>query len=323
MQLHGIHHVTAVTSQATTNVDFYTHQLGLRLVKKTVNQDDVSAYHLFYADKVGSPGTDMTFFDWAQIGPNRRGTDSIANTMFRVNGRAALNYWIKRFDLMGIKHEAVTTVAGRDTLRFEDTEGQQLTLVDDQGAPFEGEVWTGAGVDVPEAYAIRGFYGVMLSTPTLPFLGSILTEVLNWQEADRLQTVDGTVVVYAMDGGGPGKEVYVAEQPSRPVARLGAGGVHHVAFRVKDDDEQHAWRERLVRAGLGVSQFIDRFYFRSIYFRVSNNILFEIATDGPGFAADEPVESLGQKLALPPFLEPYREQIEAGLKPITLLSGGS
>jgi glyoxalase family protein len=256
----------------------------------------------------------MTFFDWAQIGPNRRGTDSIASTMFRVNGRAALDYWAARFDQLGIKHEPIGSLAGRDMLRFEDMEGQQLTLVDDQGAPFEGEVWQGAGI--PEACAIRGLHGVMLSTPTLPFLGSILTEVLNWQESDRLRTTDGTVVVYGMDGGGPGKEVYVAEQPSRPVARLGAGGVHHVAFRVRDDDEQHEWRQRLTSVGLGVSEFIDRFYFHSIYFRVSNNILFEIATDGPGFASDEPVESLGETLALPPFLEPYRTQIEAGLKPI-------
>src|SRR5262245_48498407 len=158
MQLHGVHHVTAVTGQVKVNLDFYTKVLGLRLVKKTVNQDDVSAYHLFYADKRGTPGTDMTFFDWPQTGPNRRGTDSIANTMFRVNGRSALEYWLKRFDAHNITHGEITTAAGRSILRFEDPESQRLTLVDDGGAPFEGQPWD--GLDVPAECAIRGFYGV-------------------------------------------------------------------------------------------------------------------------------------------------------------------
>jgi glyoxalase family protein len=285
------------------------------LVKKSVNQDDVSAYHLFYADKLGTPGTDMTFFDWPQTGPNRRGTDSISNTMFRVNGRAALDYWAARFDELNIKREEIITFADRDILRFEDLEGQRLTLVDDQGAPFEGEVWLGAGI--PEEYAVRGFYGVELSTPSLKSLAPILTSILDWQESSRHTNTQGeTVVIYTMDSGGPGKKVHVVEQPGMRVGMLGAGGVHHVAYRVKDDDEQQYWRKRLLNSGLGVSPFIDRYYFRSIYFRVSNNILFEIATDGPGFAADEPLESLGEKLALPPFLEPHRAQIEAGLKPI-------
>ena len=315
MQLHGIHHVTAVTGRVEQNVTFYTQTLGLRLVKKSVNQDDVSAYHLFYADKIGSPGTDMTFFDWPQTGPDRRGTDSIVNTMFRVNGRAALEYWVERFDQLGVQHEAITSFAGRDILRFEDPEGQRLTLVDDQGAPFEGEVWLGAGV--PEEFAIRGFFGVSLSTPSLSYLTPILTTILDWKETGRHTNENGEqVVIFAMDDGGAGKEVHVVEQPNTRTAYLGAGGVHHVAFRVKDDDEQRLWRQRLVSSRVGVSEFIDRYYFHSIYFRISNGILFEIATDGPGFAADEPVETLGEKLALPPFLEPRRAQIEAGLKPI-------
>jgi glyoxalase family protein len=315
MQLHGIHHVTAVTSQARNNVDFYTQQLGLRLVKKTVNQDDVSAYHLFYADKLGSPGTDMTFFDWPQVGPARRGTDSITNTMFRVNGRAALDYWVTRFDELGIQHDGITEFAGRDILRFEDPEGQRLTLVDDQGADFEGELWLEAGI--PEEHAIRGFYGVTLSTPALGMIEPILTRLLNWQEVKRVTTDEGdTVVIYAMDGGGPGREVHVYEQRNLPPGRLGAGGVHHVAFRVRDGEEQSRWHQHIMNAGLGISQIIDRFYFQSIYFRISNQILFEIATDGPGFTADEPLEALGEELALPPFLEPRRAEIEAGLKPV-------
>lgn len=314
-QLQGIHHVTAVTGRVANNVVFYTQTLGLRLVKKSVNQDDVSAYHLFYADKVGSPGTDMTFFDWPDIGPNQRGTDSIANTMFRVNGRSALEYWVARFDQLGVQHDEITSFAGRDVLRFEDPEGQRLTLVDDQGALFEGEIWLGAGI--PAEHAIRGFYGVELSTPALSYLAPILTQVLGWEEMSREKNAIGeTVVIYGMDGGGPGKEIHVVEQPSQRGADLGAGGVHHVAFRVKDDEQQQFWRQRLVSARLPVSQFIDRFYFHSIYFRISNGILFEIATDGPGFATDESLETLGQKLALPPFLEPHRAQIESGLKPI-------
>ncbi len=317
MQLHGIHHVTAVTAEVGQNAAFYTQTLGLRLVKKSVNQDDVSAYHMFYADKLGSPGTDMTFFDWPRVGADRRGTDSIANTMFRVNGRAALDYWVSRFDQLGVKHDPITAFADRDMLRFEDPEGQRLTLVDDGGVPFHGEPWLGA--DIPEEYAIRGFFGVTLSTPTLQYLAPILTQVLGWKVADDLTNADGErVVIYTMDKGGPGKEVYVVEQPDARRASLGAGGVHHIAYRVNDVEEQRYWRDQLVNAGLGVSPFIDRYYFNSIYFRVSNNILFEIATDGPGFATDELLETLGERLALPPFLEPQRAQIEAGLKPIVI-----
>lgn len=314
MQLHGVHHVTAVTSQVNINVQFYTRVLGLRLVKKTVNQDDVSAYHLFYADKLGSPGTDMTFFDWPTIGPNQRGTDSIANTVFRVNGRAALDYWLARFEEYNVQHRGITSFAGRDMVGLEDPEGQHLTLMDDQGAAFEGEVWDGAGI--PPEYAIRGFYGVALSTPSLAYLGPVLTQILNFEEIDRLTMNDEAVVIYGMDGGGPGREMHVFEQPGARVARLGAGGVHHVAYRVRDEEEHMAWQQRLARAGVGVTPVIDRFYFQSIYFRISNNILFEIATDGPGFATDEPLEALGERLALPPFLEPRRAEIEAGLRPI-------
>jgi glyoxalase family protein len=200
-------------------------------------------------------------------------------------------------------------------LRFEDPEGQRLTLVDDGGAPFHGEIWDGA--DVPAEHAIRGFYATALTTHDLDYLGPILTQLLNMEEINRFTDENGdTVAVFAMDGGGPGKEVHVTEQAGTSVARLGVGGVHHVAFRVTDFEEQKTWHERLQSARVPVSQFIDRYYFRSIYFRISNGILFEIATDGPGFATDEPLETLGERLALPPFLESQREQIETNLKPI-------
>lgn len=317
MFLNGIHHVTAVSSRIGQNVDFYTSLLGLRLVKKSVNQDDVSAYHLFYADKIGSPGTDMTFFDWPDIGQDHRGTDSIVTTAFRVNGRKALEYWLERFAQHGIEHNLIESFDGRDILRFEDPEGQRLMLVDDDDAVYEGEIWDGSGVLVE--YAIRGFYAVVLSVPSNDQIDPILTEVLQFRQARRSEFPGvGDVVVYETGDGGPGRELWVVEEPYKPVARLGAGGVHHVAFRVADDAQHRGWREWVSRSGLHVTPVIDRYYFRSIYFRISNGILFEIATDGPGFAADEEPDKLGQRLALPPFLESQRERIEAGLKPINV-----
>jgi glyoxalase family protein len=319
MNLGGLHHVTSVSAKIGLNADFYTNTLGLRLVKKSVNQDDVSAYHLFYADKVGSPGTDMTFFDWPLIGSERRGTDSITLTTFRVNGQDALTYWSQRLNAYGVEHEGIEIFADRSVLRFEDPEGQRLMLVDDGGADFHGEVWDGAGV--PAENAIRGFYSAMISVPQLKYVDPILTGVLQFTETRRAEYPDGPeVIIYNIGDGGPGRELWVMEEPNMRIARLGAGGTHHVAFRVADKEEQARWRERISGVGLPVSEFIDRYYFNSIYFRISNGILFEIATDGPGFATDENLEELGERLALPPFLEPQREQIEAHLKPIVMPS---
>lgn len=318
MQLNGLHHVTAVSARIGRNVDFYTRVLGLRLVKKSVNQDDVSAYHLFYADKLGSPGTDMTFFDWPMAGRDRRGTDSIVTTAFRVNGRAALAYWAQRLTEQGAEHHGIERFAERDVLRFEDPEGQRLMLVDDGGAEYEGELWDGS--DVPLEHALRGFYAATLSVPDLAQIDAILREVLGFRQEQRAAYPGGgEAVIYAMGAGDPGRELWVIAEPDKPLARLGAGGVHHVAFRVADRDEQRYWHERVSEVGLPVSGFINRYYFRSIYFRISNGILFEIATDGPGFTADEDLDSLGEQLALPPFLEPRRAEIEAGLKPIEVV----
>lgn len=317
MQVNGIHHVTAVSAQIAGNLEFYTQVLGLRLVKKSVNQDDVSAYHLFYADRLGSPGTDMTFFDWPHIGPNLPGTDSIAGTAFRVANQAALDFWFTRLSQKGVEAVRRESFAGREMLAFEDPEGQRLFLVDDGGAPFEGEIWQRP--DIPDDYALRGFYSVVLSARSFADLASMLTEILNFHEVERTTWIDGetAVIIYqTKQDGGPGSELWLLEQPDTPRGRLGAGGVHHVAFRVPDLQEELAWRSHLTRTGLRVTNVIDRFWFRSIYFRVSGGILFEIATDGPGFAIDEPFEELGEKLVLPPFLEPQREEIESGLIPI-------
>jgi glyoxalase family protein len=317
MQLTGLHHITAVSASIADNLDFYTQILGLRLVKKSVNQDDVSAYHLFYADKLGSPGTDMTFFDWPHIGPNARGTDSIAGTAFRVASQTGLDFWSQRFEEFGIQQDEITEFAGRQLLPFEDPEGQQLYLVNDQGAAFEGEIWSRP--DIPDEYALRGFYSVILSVPSINQLATIFKDILNYEEVDRAQWIDqqsNAVIYTTIQNGGAGTEVWLLEQPQLGRARLGAGGTHHVAFRVADFETQKKWHSHLTESGLYVSGLIDRFWFRSIYFRVSNGILFEIATDGPGFAVDEAPDSLGETLVLPPFLEGRRQEIEAGLIPI-------
>lgn len=317
MQLTGLHHVTAVSAKIADNVNFYTQVLGLRLVKKSVNQDDVSAYHLFYADKLGSPGTDMTFFDWPHIGPNIPGTDSIAGTSFRVKSQEALDFWVKRFQQNQVIHGEIQTFAGRLLLPFEDPEGQQLYLVNDKGYEFDGEIWERS--DIPDEFALRGFYSSILSVPESSQLTTIFTEILNFAETERTIWIDekSTAILFSTTtDGGPGTEIWLLEQPDQSRARLGAGGTHHVAFRVDDFDAQKAWHSHLIQQGIYVSQLIDRFWFRSIYFRVSNGILFEIATDGPGFAIDEDADHLGEKLVLPPFLESRRREIEAGLTPI-------
>ena len=312
MQLHGLHHLTAVTADARGNHDFYTRVLGMRLVKKTVNQDDVSAYHLFYADGAASPGTDMTFFDWP-VGPERRGSGSIVRTALRVAGPASLDHWAARLDSLGIPHGPVQEVDGRLEFGFEDPEGQRLALVDDGGA---GPAHPWDRSPVPAEHQVRGLGPVTISVrdpaPTFRFL----TDILAMREARSVQAPGGVPVhVFEMGAGGPAAELHVRVEPGLAPAQPGAGGVHHVAFRVPDA-EYAGWAERLQRLRIPSSGPVDRFYFRSLYTREPGGILYEIATDGPGFAADEPLDTLGESLALPPFLEPRRAAIEAGLKPL-------
>ena len=315
MKLNGLHHVTAVTAKAQENLKFYSQVLGMRLVKKTVNQDDVSAYHLFYADKLGSPGTDLTFFDWAMMGPNRNGPGSIANTALRVPSREALLWWADRLTQQGLKHSGLVQFHSHDLLNFTDPEGQHLSLVNDEGAADGGIPWEKS--PIPPEYAIRGLYASTLIVRQLGLTEPVLTELMGYERAAEYETgPNERTVVFELDGGGAGRELWLVEQPDRPFGQLGAGGVHHIAFRVADQKTQRYWRQRLVSHGLGVSDFIDRFYFQSIYFRIPGGMLFEIATDGPGFTADEALETLGEQLALPPFLEPQRARIEAGLKPL-------
>lgn len=284
----------------------------MRLVKKTVNQDDVSAYHLFYADGKATPGTDLTFFDWP-VPLERRGTRSIARTGLRVGSAASLEWWAKRCDTLKVKHGEIGERNGRASLDLEDFEGQRLTLVvDDSKAP--ANAWERS--PVPAEHQIRGLGPITLSVPKLEPTDLVLRSVLAMRQVRKYEESGAEVHVYAMGEGGAAAELHVAVEPNLPPARSGAGGVHHVAFRTPNDDEYRAWAERLAKLGVASSGPVNRFYFRSLYFREPNGILFEIATDGPGFAADEPMEHLGETLALPPFLEPRRKEIEAGLKPL-------
>jgi len=314
MQLTGIHHLTAISARPRDNLKFYTGLLGLRLVKKTVNQDDVSAYHLFYADGKANPGTDLTFFDFPAA-PEGRGTNSISRTGLRVAGEASLKFWHARLKEAGGPVGGIVEVDGRLTLPFEDGEGQRLVLVDDGGA---GPASPWQRSPVPAEHQVRGLGPIGLNVHDLSRTAAVLTEVMNMRRVRAYAAPDAKadVHVFAMGEGGPAAELHVIEGKDLPPARQGAGGVHHVAFRTPDEAQYHAWTARLDELRVPNSGEIDRFYFRSLYFREPNGILFEIATDGPGFASDEPMEKLGEKLALPPFLEPRRAQIEAGLKPL-------
>jgi glyoxalase family protein len=314
MQLTGTHHLTAISAKPRENLAFYTGLLGMRLVKKTVNQDDVSAYHLFYGDGNANPGTDLTFFDFPAA-QERRGSNSISRTGLRVAGEKSLTYWRDRLGKAGAHVGEITEVNRRLTLPFEDGEGQRLVLIDDGGA---GSASPWENSPVPAEHQIRGLGPIVLNVQNLADIEEVLTGVMNMRRAREYPAPDAPaqVHVFAMGEGGPAAELHVIEQKNLPLARQGAGGVHHVAFRTPNEEQYHAWTRRLNEFGIRNSGEIDRFYFRSLYFREPNGILFEIATDGPGFATDEPLEALGEKLALPPFLEKRRAEIEAGLKPL-------
>lgn len=316
MELGGIHHISAITGHASRNVAFYTQVLGMRLVKKTVNQDDVSAYHLFYGDEIGHPGTELTFFDWPEAGSNRPGVGTISAIALGVRGRAALEWWAERLARFRVEHEGVQTRGAdeRAVLSFHDPEGQRLELVDD-GGRLAGQPWKLS--PVPEEMAIRGLYAVRITERGPEPSTHFLVETLGFRQTGTYRSSEQTAVtVFEVGSGGPGAEVHLEVLPGASQGRPGVGGVHHVAFRTPNDDEHHLWRARVAEAGRQVTPFINRFYFHSIYFREPGGVLFEIATDGPGFTADEDAEHLGERLALPPFLEPDRQAIEAGLRPI-------
>lgn len=304
MNLKGFHHLTAVTADAPGNYRFYTEALGLRLVKKTVNQDDTSAYHLFYADGVGSPGTDITFFDWP-VGRERRGSHSVTRTGLRVGSEVSLGWWQQRFKTLGVQQAGIAEENGRPTLAFEDHEGQRLALVVDS----HGDAHPWEQSPVPAEHQIRGLGPITMSVADPDPTDMVLTKLMNMTAAGR----SGDTLIYRMDGPGAVGELHVTVDPSLPPAQQGAGGVHHVAFNIPYTDYD-AWASRLRSMRVPNSGPVDRFWFKSLYFREPNGVLFELATDAPGFATDEPMDKLGTTLSLPPFLENRRAEIEAGLK---------
>jgi glyoxalase family protein len=314
MQLGGIHHLTAVSARIRDNHHFYTGTIGMRLVKRSVNQDDTSAYHLFYADAQGSPGSDLTFFDWP-VDRERRGTHAITRTGLRVAGLESLEWWKAHLRDAGVLAGEITDRDGRLTLDFEDAEGQRIALIDDGG---EGTAHPWNRSPVPAANQVRGLGPITMSVPALKPTDVVLQKALNMRPVRKYPHPDDakqTVHVYEMGPGGASAELHVAVQPGLPVSHQGAGGVHHVAFRTPDA-EYDAWADRLNTLGIPNSGKVDRYYFRSLYFREPNGILFEIASDGPGFGVDENEATLGEQVVLPPFLEPRRQEIVSKLKPI-------
>ncbi|MFS0613336.1 ring-cleaving dioxygenase [Lederbergia ruris] len=311
-ELKGIHHVTAITSSAEKIYEFFTTVLGVRLVKKTVNQDDIQTYHLFFADDVGSPGTDMTFFDFPGIPKGIHGTNEIAKTSFRVPNDKALEYWVKRFDRLGINHKEITEQFGKKTLSFVDFDEQAYQLISDennQGVPA-GTPWQKG--PIPLEYAITGLGPIFVRVSHIDYFKEMLRKVLLFTEIAQ----EGSYHLFEVGEGGNGAQVIVEYNAVLPQARQGYGTVHHVAFRVEDRAALDEWQKRLQAFQFPNSGYVERYYFGSLYTNVAPQILFELATDGPGFMGDEPYETLGEKLSLPPFFEAKREEIEGLVRPI-------
>ena len=314
LQLTGVHHVSALSAHIARSRDFYTRVLGMRPVIRTVNQDEPSMYHLFFGDGAGSPGSDMTVFDLPNAARERRGNNSITRTAFRVHGEPALAYWSARLDAHEVTHGAVTTRDGRMVLDLDDPEGTQLSLVDDGGV---GDAHPWHESPVPAEHQIRGLGYPTITVPVLAPTHRFLTEALGLRHDHAYALAEAPryeVHVYTMGHGGAHAEVHVVVRDDLPRAKYGAGGVHHVALRVPDDQGVARWVALLTTLGYRNSGVVDRHYFVSAYVREPNHVLFELATDGPGFTVDGPLD--GERLSLPPFLEPRRAEIEAGLAPL-------
>jgi glyoxalase family protein len=305
----GIHHVTAISGPARRNVDFYTRTLGLRLVKKTVNFDDPRTYHFYYGDETGQPGTILTFFPWEHVAPGRLGVGETQETVFRVP-EGSIGYWAQRFVEKGVAHKAIAKRFGETVLSFEDQDGMRLALVAVPG--IKGEpAWSGG--EVPAEHAIRGFHSVSLLLREAAPTCAILTDVFGFWEVGR----EGSTVRFKADGTEIGGILDIRVAGDFLRGRQGGGSVHHIAFRAADDEAEFAMMKRLAENhGIRTTEQRDRNYFRSLYFREPGGVLFEIATDVPGFAVDEPVASLGRSLKLPLQYEPRRKDIEAALPAI-------
>jgi glyoxalase family protein len=298
MELEGIHHITAITGDAPRNVDFYVRVMGLRLVKKTVNQDDPTVYHLFYANEEASPGADLTFFEYPGAAPGQAGAGMVERIVWRVASPEAVEFWTERLRAEGVDLES-TEEGG---IRFADPEGLGLEL---RVSDAPDEPLQGVSPDVPAEHAIQGFDSVRVLTADPELDVPLLERTLGFTRRE-----DGAWEARGQERGGT-----ISYTPSRETGRSGAGTVHHVAWASHDEDHP-AWRERVAEAGMQVTPVIDRFYFRSIYFRVPSGVLFEIATHSPGFTADEPADELGQHLSLPPNYEHLRDRLEHVLTPL-------
>jgi glyoxalase family protein len=308
--MRGIHHVTAIAGRPNVNLDFYVRTLGLRFVKKTVNFDDPGTYHFYYGDEAGSPGTILTFFLWQDAAPGRSGVGLTHITSFRVPLQS-IAYWTQRFVEKGVTYDAPIKRFGETVLTFKDPDGMCLALVGVAGAETE-TAWSKGGI--PAEHAIRGFHGVTLLVENAAPTGAILTDVFGFREIGR----EGAHLRFKA-GSAVGGIVDTCEANGFLPGRMGCGSVHHVAFRARNDAEQGAMARKLIENhGRYPTEQKDRRYFRSIYFREPGGILFEIATDEPGFTADEPLATLGCDLKLPPFLEENRKKIESVLPPLDL-----
>lgn len=315
MNLEGIHHITCITGDAPGNVEFYVGVLGLRMVKKTVNQDDPTVYHLFYADEAGSPGADLTFFEYPGTPPGRAGDGMVHTIGWRVGSAATLDFWRARLDAEGVAHETLAD----GSLTFRDPEGlaHMLTVYDGADAAL-----TAVAPDIPAEHALQGFDGVRVYGSSPATGAALLTDTLGFraveagdpglsgQSATQAEGPSNWVV-----GGDKRTSYYVYDAPPAEPGRPGAGTVHHVAFAT-EVDEQDAWRDRVHAVNPHATPVIDRYWFKSIYFREPAGVLFELATMGPGFAVDEAPEELGQNLTLPPKFEHLREQLQGVLTPL-------
>ncbi len=297
MKLDGIHHITAITGNAAQNVDFYTRVMGLRMVKKSVNQDDPTVYHLFYGDEHAQPGLDLTFFEYPGAAPGRAGAGMVHRILWRVGSPAALDFWAER-----LAGEGIETERDGEVLRFRDPEGleHQLLIADVPDEPLTAE-----HPEVPAEHALQGFHGVRAFAADPERSRPLLEDTLSFETRE-----DGWEARGPSRGG-----TYAYDAPPAERGVQGAGTVHHVAWGSSDADHE-AWGQRVRAGGAHPTEVIDRHYFRSIYFREPSGVLFELATPSPGFTVDEPLETLGERLSIPPRLEPYRDEIEAVLKPL-------
>jgi len=309
MKLRGIHHITAIASDPQRNVDFYTEVLGLRLAKRTVNFDDPSTYHLYFGDRTGRPGTAITFFAWPGARRGMRGTGQVITVSYAVP-RGSIDYWKSRFEESHVFCEQLSSHFGVSALRFSDPDGLLLELIesaqlDDVDLKYESEV--------PKKFAIHGFHA-----PTLEVQGAKSTEALLENLGFELVAKEKSRKRFSVNSKLPSAQVDLVERADGQFGVNSAGTVHHIAFRCANEKEQLRWRKKLAELGLNVTPVIDRYYFHSIYFREPGGILFEIATEGPGFTADESAKELGERLKLPPQYEQHRAEIEQALPPILL-----